>query len=84
VMSQLNQKAGLVFSSRKFKVNAADGRDAVRTARASARDDERLKTRAEIISGQVPVLDGIRELAEQEVIPGGVEGKPRLRAGARS
>ena len=43
------------------------------------------KTRARIFFAQVPVLDGIRELAEQDVIPGGskanldyVQGKVRF------
>ena len=71
VMSQLNQKAGLVFSSRKFKVNALTDVTGFGLLGHLLEMMTGSKTRAEIHFSQVPVLDGIRELAEQEVIPGG-------------
>ncbi len=73
VMAQLNQKAGQVFASGKFKVNALTDVTGFGLLGHLLEMMTASKTRARISFAQVPVLEGIRELAEQEIVPGGTK-----------
>jgi selenide,water dikinase len=71
VMSQLNQKAGQVFASRKFKVNALTDVTGFGLLGHLLEMMTGSKTRARLFWKKIPILDGVAELAEQEVVPGG-------------
>jgi selenide, water dikinase len=72
-MAALNQKAGAVFASRKFKVNALTDVTGfgllghlLEVARGAG-----LKAVLEL--SRVPILEGVAALAAQEVVPGGTK-----------
>lgn len=73
VMSQLNQKAGQVFASGKLKVHALTDVTGFGLLGHLLEMMRGSKTRAKLFAGRVPVLEGILELAEQGVIPGGTK-----------
>jgi selenide,water dikinase len=72
-MSQLNQKAGQVFASRKFKVNALTDVTGFGLLGHLLEMMTGSKTGARLFWKRVPVLDGVVELAEQEIVPGGTK-----------
>jgi selenide,water dikinase len=73
LMSQLNQKAGGVFASGKLKVHALTDVTGFGLLGHLLEMMRGSKMRAKLFAGRVPVLEGIVELAEQGVIPGGTK-----------
>jgi len=71
VMSQLNQKAGQIFASGKFKLNALTDVTGFGLLGHLLEMMTGSKTRARISFDRVPVLEGIRKLAEEGIVPGG-------------
>jgi selenide,water dikinase len=71
VMLQLNRAAGEVFASGKVKVNALTDVTGFGLLGHLLEMMTGSKTRAEVSSSQVPVMDGIWSLVEEEIIPGG-------------
>lgn len=73
VMSQLNQAAGKVFASGKVKVNALTDVTGFGLLGHLLEMMVGSKTRAKLFADRIPVLDGILELAERGLIPGGTK-----------
>jgi selenide, water dikinase len=71
VMAELNQKAGEIFASGKVKVNALTDVTGFGLLGHLLEMMTGSKVRAEISFAAIPVLDGILELAEKEIVPGG-------------
>jgi selenide, water dikinase len=71
LMAQLNKGAGQVFASGKFKVNALTDVTGFGLLGHLLEMMSGSKARAEISFAAVPVLEGIIELADKEIVPGG-------------
>ncbi len=73
VMSQLNMKAGQVFASGGLKIHALTDVTGFGLLGHLLEMMTGSKARARLFAGRVPVLDGVVELAEQGVVPGGTK-----------
>jgi len=71
VMAELNQRAGEVFASRRFRVHALTDVTGFGLLGHLVEMMAGARLRARLLVDRVPILDGIRELAERGVVPGG-------------
>ncbi len=70
-MAELNKRAGEVFVSGKFKVNALTDVTGFGLLGHLLEIVRGAKLRARVQLEHVPIIEGVPELAEQEVVPGG-------------
>ncbi len=73
LMSELNQRAGEVFASRRFKVNALTDVTGFGLLGHLWGMMRAAKARARLVARQVPILDGVVSLAARGVVPGGTK-----------